>query len=640
MPTFKIRLLRAAALSLALPAAPLFAQGVPGEIVQQINPEAERLSEDMKLLAADPRNVTALVSAGRGALAMGDPNGALSFFLRAQDVMPTHGPAKAGIASALVELERPGEALRLFEEATRYGVPEADIAADRGLAYDLVGDQARAQRDYAIALARRGDDEVTRRYALSLGISNQKEQALAMLDPLIRKQDRGAWRARAFILAMTGDETGAMKIAEQTLPRGMPQMLRPYFDKLEGLNGGERAFAVHYGHLGGDAARLARQAAPVASGPVIATASAPPPAPAPTPTQLASAPQRQPTRAERRAAERAARNTSTRVASAPTPTQSGTRTPIPAPTPPVQTAAATVAPAPTPAPTPVARTAAAAPTPAPRTVTPAPTPTPTPVSTPARTAAASAPVPTAITAVPGQRAPVPTRVASSYGPPASATAAPQAISAVPAASPTPSPAPAVAAMPAPTPPAAAAPVRVASAPAVRPDLLASIIAGVAIPQSELAARPAASLDEVARVQAEERRAARAQRAREEAAAKKAADAKALADAAAAKKKADAAAAAAAAAKKAAPERHWVQIATGSNPAALARDFKKMAANAPVLKGQSAWSARFGGTRRMLVGPFASQREAVAFMSKAKAAGIGGFNWTSPEGAEVEKLPGA
>jgi hypothetical protein len=172
-------------------------------------------------------------------------------------------------------------------------------------------------------------------------------------------------------------------------------------------------------------------------------------------------------------------------------------------------------------------------------------------------------------------------------------------------------------------------------PAARTDLLASIIAGIDIPQSELAARPAASLDDIARVQAEERRAARAARAREEAAAKKVADAKAAADAAAAKKKADAEAAAA---KKAAPERHWVQIATGSNPRALARDFEKMVARAPVLKGQDAWSARFGSTRRMLVGPFKSQSEAVAFMSKAKAAGINGFNWTSPEGAEVEKLP--
>jgi len=618
MLTLKIRPLSVAALILACPATPALAQGTPGEIVQQANPEAERLAEDMKLLAANPKNVTALVSAGRGALAMGDPNGALSFFLRAQDVMPNYGPAKAGIASALVELERPGEALRYFQQAAQGGVPEADFAADRGLAYDLVGDQARAQRDYALALARKPDDEVTRRYALSLGISNQRDQALALLEPLIRKQDRGAWRSRAFILAMTGDEGGAMKIAEQTLPAGMPQRLRPYFDKLEDLNGGERAFAVHYGQLGGDAARLARAAAPAASGPVIATVTAQPPAP----TQVASVTPRQPTRSERRAAERAVREAArrpgsllsrrvgtsarqpTRTAVAPTPTSTPpARTPVPAPTP---TRTAAVTPAPTPAPTP----AQAAPVRV-ATVTPAPTSARPPTSI----AASSAVTPAAT---------VPTRVVSSYGPPASAAIPPSTIAPTPISTPAPVQIASVA-------PAMATP----TTPAARTDLLASIIAGIDIPQSELVARPAASLEEIARVQAEERRAARVVRAREEAAAKKVADAKTAAEAAAAKKKADAEAAAA---KKAAPERHWVQIATGANPAALARDFRKMVAKAPVLKGQDAWSARFGSTRRMLVGPFKSQSEAVAFMSKAKAAGISGFNWTSPEGAEVEKLP--
>ncbi|RHW18041.1 SPOR domain-containing protein [Sphingomonas gilva] len=613
----KIRLLSAGALVLALPATSLLAQGTPGEIVQQINPEADRLAQDMKILAADPKNVPALISAGRGALAMGDPNGALSFFLRAQDVSPNNGQAKAGMASALVELERPGEALRLFDEATRHGVAEVEIAADRGLAYDLVGDQARAQRDYAMALARRPDDEVTRRYALSLGISNRRAEAMALLDPLLRKQDRAAWRSRAFILAMTGDEGGAAKIAEQTLPASMAQMLRPYFDKLEDLDGGERAFAVHYGHLGGDAARLARQSAPRPAGPVIAAATAPPPRPAAAaPTRMANADTSQPTRTEQRAAERTARQASRtapapaiapgRVA-APTPSPAPARTATPAPTA-VRSAAAPAASSTTPAPTP-ARNAS------PQTVA---------AQQPAAPAVASRPTPTP--------APTATRIASApttvYGPPASA-AKPTLRAAAPAASaPTPSPAPA---------PPATRSAAVPATPAARTDLLASIIAGIDIPQAELAARPAASLEDVARVQAEERRAARAARAREEAAAKKAAEAKAAADAAAAKKKADAEAAAK---KKAAPERYWVQIATGANPAALARDFKKMVARAPVLKGQDAWTARFGGTRRMLVGPFGSEREAIAFMSKAKAAGVDGYNWTSPEGAEVEKLPPA
>src|SRR3546814_18255710 len=61
-------------------------------------------------------------------------------------------------------------------------------------------------------------DETARRYALSLGISGQKDAAIAILDPLLREQDRAAWRDRAFILAMNGDVDEAEKIAKAMMP--------------------------------------------------------------------------------------------------------------------------------------------------------------------------------------------------------------------------------------------------------------------------------------------------------------------------------------------------------------------------------------------------------------------------------------
>src|SRR3546814_14323681 len=61
-------------------------------------------------------------------------------------------------------------------------------------------------------------DETARRYALSLGISGQKDAAIAILDPLLREQDRAAWRDRAFILAMNGDVDEAEKIAKALMP--------------------------------------------------------------------------------------------------------------------------------------------------------------------------------------------------------------------------------------------------------------------------------------------------------------------------------------------------------------------------------------------------------------------------------------
>src|SRR3546814_14639754 len=68
--------------------------------------------------------------------------------------------------------------------------------------------------DYRLALDQGKSDETARRYALSLGISGQKDAAIAILDPLLREQDRAAWRDRAFILAMNGDVDEAEKIAK------------------------------------------------------------------------------------------------------------------------------------------------------------------------------------------------------------------------------------------------------------------------------------------------------------------------------------------------------------------------------------------------------------------------------------------
>ena len=49
-------------------------------------------------------------------------------------------------------MEQPEAALRFFGEALGFGMPEASLAGDRGLAYDMLGQIVRAQRDYRLAL--------------------------------------------------------------------------------------------------------------------------------------------------------------------------------------------------------------------------------------------------------------------------------------------------------------------------------------------------------------------------------------------------------------------------------------------------------------------------------------------------------
>ncbi|MFM8499718.1 MAG: SPOR domain-containing protein [Chakrabartia sp.] len=247
----KLSLMRACLVSFCVVAAsPGLAQLVspPQSLANEADPAAQ-LSENLKALARDPYNVDALLLAGQGALAIGDANAAFGFFARAEELSPQNWRAKSGLGSSLTMLEKSREALRVFDEAIALGAPEQDVVADRGLAHDLEGDGKKAQRDYLTALRLRPTDEVTRRLALSLGIAGDKEAALARLDPLVRKNDQGAWRARAFILAMNGDTSGAERIVRMVAPADTAASMLGFMQRLTGLGAAAKAHAVHFGTL-------------------------------------------------------------------------------------------------------------------------------------------------------------------------------------------------------------------------------------------------------------------------------------------------------------------------------------------------------------------------------------------------------
>ncbi|WBY08078.1 hypothetical protein PIB19_00490 [Sphingomonas sp. 7/4-4] len=174
----------ALALSTGVGAAPALAQT---GFVPAANPDADRLAQEMRVLAADPRDVRALLEAGNLSARLGDTAAALAFFARAETIDPTNPRILSGRGSTLVRMERPGEALRLFQTAEARGLPAREYAADRGFAYDLLGQPVLAQADYKLALQGERDDETVRRYALSLGIAGHVEEAMRQLDPLLRK---------------------------------------------------------------------------------------------------------------------------------------------------------------------------------------------------------------------------------------------------------------------------------------------------------------------------------------------------------------------------------------------------------------------------------------------------------------------
>ncbi|WP_333572542.1 SPOR domain-containing protein [Sphingomonas sp.] len=287
--------------ALLLGASPVWAQA---EIVQAHNPDADALATQMRVLAENPRDVEALLAAARLSTRLGDLTGALALLQRAESVDPSNPRIASNRAAVLVRQERPGEALRLFQRAEQQGVDVREFAADRGFAYDLLGQPLLAQRDYKVALVTRREDDVVRRYALSLGISGHRVEAERELDALLRAQDRAAWRDRAFILAMNGDVAGAEKIAGTVLPGAAGKNLLPFFRRIATLGPADRAFAVHFGELSPTPARLAdarmAPSLPAYAGPApVQIAQTQPSAVIPTPSTRKTAPQPAPVQVAR-----------------------------------------------------------------------------------------------------------------------------------------------------------------------------------------------------------------------------------------------------------------------------------------------------------------------------------------------------
>lgn len=644
LPAASRRLLSAALLGPAMlcsPLAPLLAQ--PVTLVQPIanpNDPVERLGRYIRVLASSPRDLDALMGAGAAALDVGDANAALGFFARAEDVAPSSGRVKAGLGSSLVMIERPDDALRLFAQATALGVPDADIARDRGLAYDLRGDSKRAQRDYATALQRGRDDELVRRYALSLGISGDRAGAMAMLDPLLRKQDQAAWRARAFIMAMTGDVPAANGVARQLLAPAMANAMSPLLTRLATLNAAERAHAVNFGTVPADGTQLAVQTgdpflgvqtgsgltssglvsaqglprtSPVASGDGGLIPSGEPLGRRPVevqPVRVAGAipvPARSWPGSDGATAKSAARSATPPVA----PGFTGSETSFAAPGRRIGTRSGPVDPARMPSEAKgdaVKVTRVDAPKlPPPDVALPrpgasVPIPPGTIVSRQAALASTTSPSLPTIPTAPATAGPA--VVVAQVGPPAEAPAdQPFETPPMPVAKP---PAPVVASP-------VTAPVATSSS------RLAGLLEGIERESESAATLPNAVELRAARAAAKKKMAQlAAQTAAEEAAKREKAEKEAAA--------------------RRNPARIWVQVATGRNDSGLGLTLKRIRSdNEAALKGLSGWAAPYKATNRILVGPMKSTTAARELVGKLAKNGVSAMTFNSDAGEEVEKI---
>ncbi|HEY0148942.1 MAG TPA: tetratricopeptide repeat protein [Allosphingosinicella sp.] len=633
-----------ARLGFALLAAGLIAGAAPAA-AQTGNPaldsRGDALSRNLRSLSENPKSVTALMGAGKAALQLGDPQAAITFFGRAEEQAPRDGRIKMWLGSALVHLQQAQGALKFFAEAMAFGVPEAEVAGQRGLAYDLLGDPRRAQRDYRLALQAKPDAEVSRNLALSLAISGEREAALEAIEDQLLIRDRAAERTRAFVLALTGDAAGANRAVQASMP-AQSAALAPFLQRLPALSVQERALAVHFGHFPTHARNLPVPPANsyAALDPAVATRAGAPDSrqkalgtrESRTVTRLPTV-QTRTTRAEQKQQPASAEKPKTKSSgqlSAPVraaqqqvspPAVQQPTTPTPAASKPGEPVVV-ASPTPSPAqqqPTVLASNQA----PASNAVSQPP------VSAPTVTAQASPPLTT------------PQAVLQSVA----KTASPEAVVATPGFSLSAQPVQLASAQKQ-EPISELASVEQAPAPAAAPveekgaSRLADIASLIAsLPESTPAATPApAAAAPVKKPAPAPAKAATVAPKKEAPPKTQVAAGKTPAKPAAKKETVAEKKPAAKPAAPAEPKRIWVQVAGGADKAALPREFSRLKTKAPkLLAAKTAWTTPLKATNRLLVGPFKTDAEAQSFVNDLKKASLTGFAWTSDPGQKIEKL---
>lgn len=609
--------LLAGASVLTAPGAWAQAPSTSTPVVQGEGMDANRaMSAALARLGRNPRDIEALLQAGESALALGDTQAAIGFLSRADRLQPYQPRVMASLATARMRMQDPVTALGLFEDAAKAGTLTGEQIADRGLAYDLVSDNVTAQRYYREALAAGAGDEAARRLALSLAIMGDRRAVETVLAPLLQKQDRGAWRIRAFAFAIMGREEEAVAITNSTMPPEMASALAPYLRYMRKLTPAQQAAAANLGffpqpsQIGQENARIADYiAGQHLKRPSFAGQGAVDqglvPAGAPLGTRLAQA-EPAPKAAKRGAGE----ELPPRADPAP-PEPMPSR--VDAPAVPVELAAATAAPR------------------------------------PVRVETRPAPLASAPAAV------------SSFDLSRSAARAPQVATVDGDLDPAPRPAVVVAETKPQPQPVAPAPVKPAPVKLAVAKVAAKPAPGKKPSFAELfedfgkvstATTPASGAVDIRKIQPAHSAPAPAPAptptatptpapvvlsAKEKAAEK--AKEKKLADKAEKVEKAKEAEKVKEAAAPQHPSRIWVQIAAGRDNERILYDWRKLQrAEAELFKGQKPSISDWGRTNRVLVGPFDTEAAAKAFNEKAHKAGHdGSFVWISPAGQVVDSL---
>ena len=582
-------------------------RSAPNSVIREVPGSAE-LRASMRRIALSPTDADALADAGNAALTLGDANAALNFFTRASIIRPRDGRIISGLAVATVRTENPFEALRLFDNAVKLGVSERSIAADRALAFDLLGNFARAQQDYSLARSASSSPDLVVRQAISLSLADRKSEADGMLVPLLDRNNAAAWRARALMLAARGDYRESVKVAQGFMDARSAQKMERYLRLMPDLTPAQQAAAIHLGHfpannIGRDSENVRRVAANIPNAQPIGSASRLIPSGQPLGQKQVNAKPVTETKKARRERERQEKQAKADMPVKTAATDDGLSTSNAR----LRVDEARVA---------TMSVARAGALPPPETVRPL-----VGIALPVSEAAQRRNIPKVAVVTPIiQKIPVSAMTRPTVETNVAVVANPalqgRTESRLPVATVVPNPMRSIAVV-APTPAAQAIPVSIpAAASKVSPAFdLAAIVNAITIPDSEQ--KPSAVAVDLKKLKSVTPKVAVVEPLK---GAK--IDAKMNAKAAPTN-----------------PARFWVQIATGE-ASGLAFDYRRSAKKYPaVFKGQSGWTSAWGKTDRLLIGPFADLKASKKWEAEYKKAGGEGFAWKSENGIVVTALKG-
>jgi Flp pilus assembly protein TadD len=208
-----------------------------------------------RALNIDARSALALEAAGDNALRRGDGAAAFGYFAGWASQNQNNARAMFGLGTSLILRQQPDEALPVLARALDLGAPRGAVAAQKGLALDLLGQQRDAQIAYAEALAADPADRASvQRMALSLAISGDRAAALRLMG---RFADDTASvdvrRTLATVHALVGSLDVAGEIGAATLPPDQARAVAAFHAGLSRLSPAQKAAAVHFGRVAGPA---------------------------------------------------------------------------------------------------------------------------------------------------------------------------------------------------------------------------------------------------------------------------------------------------------------------------------------------------------------------------------------------------